>query len=71
MRDFEAALGQYILYGLYLTQILPEAVLYMAVSDAVYRSFFIKSAIQFALTELDIKLIVFDVEQEVIVQWIN
>lgn len=71
VRDFEAALGQYILYRLYLTQILPEAVLYMAVTDAVYRSFFLKSAIQFALTELDIKLIVFDVEQEVIVQWIN
>jgi hypothetical protein len=32
---------------------------------------FIKSAIQFAVTELDIKLIVFDVEQEVIVQWIS
>lgn len=71
VRDFETALGQYILYRLYLTQIFPEAVLYMAVSDAVYRSFFLKSAIQFALTELDIKLIVFDVEQEVIVQWIN
>lgn len=71
VRDFEAALGQYILYRLYLTQILPEAVLYMAVSDAIYRSFFLKSAIQFAVTELDIKLIIFDVEQEVIVQWIS
>ncbi|MBD2604460.1 XisH family protein [Scytonema hofmannii FACHB-248] len=71
VRDFEAGLGQYILYRLYLAQIFPEAVLYMAVSDAIYRSFFIKSAIQFAVTELDIKLIVFDVEQEVIVQWIS
>lgn len=71
VRDFEAALGQYILYRLYLAQLFPEAVLYMAVSDAIYRSFFLKSAIQFAVTELDIKLIVFDVEQEVIVQWIS
>jgi hypothetical protein len=71
VREFEAALGQYILYRLYLAQLLPEAVLYMAVSDAIYRSFFFKSAIQFAVTELEIKLIVFDVEQEVIVQWIN
>jgi hypothetical protein len=71
VRNFEAALGQYILYRLYLKQLFPEAVLYMAVSDAIYRSFFLKSAIQFAVTELDIKLIVFDVEQEVIVQWIN
>ncbi|MBW4671325.1 MAG: hypothetical protein KME60_28860 [Cyanomargarita calcarea GSE-NOS-MK-12-04C] len=43
----------------------------MAVSDGIYRSFFLKSAIQFAVTELDIKLIIFDVEQEVIVQWIS
>ncbi len=71
VRDFEAALGQYILYRLYLLQIFPEAVLYMAINDAVYRSFFLKSAIQFAVTELGIKLIVFNVEQEVIVQWIS
>jgi XisH protein len=71
VRDFEAALGQYILYRLYLAQIFPEAVLYMAVSDAIYQSFFTKSAIQFAVTELDIKLIVFDIDQEVIVQWIS
>lgn len=71
VREFEAALGQYVLYRLYLTQVFPEAVLYMAVSDSIYRSFFLKSAIQFAITELDIKLIVFDVEQEVITQWIS
>jgi XisH protein len=71
VRDFEAALGQYILYRLYLGQVFPDAVLYMAISDAIYRSFFLKSAIQFATKELDIKLIVFDVEQEVIVQWIS
>ena len=71
VRDFEAALGQYILYRLYLSQTFPEAILYMAISDAVYRGFFLKSGIQFAVTELDIKLLVFDVEQEVFVKWIG
>lgn len=71
VRDFEAALGQYILYRLYLSQTFPEAILYMAISDAVYRGFFLKSRIQFAVTELDIKLLVFDVEQEVAVKWIG
>lgn len=71
VREFETALGQYILYRLYLSQLFPEVVLYMAVNDAIYRSFFLKSAIQFAITELEIKLIVFDIEQEVIVQWIS
>jgi hypothetical protein len=37
----------------------------------VYQSFFKKQAIQLAIQELDIKLIVFDVEQEEIMQWIN
>lgn len=71
VRDFEAALGQYILYRLYLTQIFPEAILYMAVSDAIYQSFFLKSAIQFAVMELDIKIIVFNIGKEEIVQWID
>jgi hypothetical protein len=71
VREFESALGQYILYRLYLGQVFPEAVLYMAVSDAIYRGFFLKSAIQFATIELGIKLIVFDAEQEAILQWID
>jgi hypothetical protein len=71
LRDFEAAVGQYVLYRLYLSQVFPEAVLYLAVNDAIYRSFFLKAAIQFALTELNIKLVIFNVEEEVIVKWIN
>lgn len=71
VREFEAALGQYILYRLYLSQIFPEAELYLAIDNSIYRSFFLKNAIQFAIREFDIKLIVFDVEQEVIVQWIG
>lgn len=71
VREFEAALGQYILYRLYLSQIFSEAELYLAIDNSIYRSFFLKNAIQFAIKELEIKLIVFDVEQEVIVQWIG
>jgi hypothetical protein len=71
VREFEAAIGQYILYRLYLTQVFPEASLYLAISETIYRSFFLKSAIQFATQELDIKLIIFNVEEEEIVQWIK
>ena len=71
IRDFEAAIGQYILYRLYLSQIFPEATVYLAINSDIYRSFFLKEAIEFATKELSIKLIVFDVEQEVIVQWIS
>jgi hypothetical protein len=71
IRDFEAAIGQYILYRLYLAQVFPEAVVYLAVSQEIYRSFFSKEAIQFAVQELDIKLLVFDIEKEVIIEWIS
>ena len=71
IRDFEAAIGQYILYRLYLSQVFPEATVYLAINSDIYRSFFLKEAIEFATKELSIKLIIFDVEQEVIVQWIS
>jgi hypothetical protein len=71
IRDFEAAIGQYVLYRLYIAQIFPEAVVYLAVNQDIYRSFFSKQAIQFAVEALDIKLLIFDIEKEVIVEWIS
>jgi hypothetical protein len=71
IRDFESAIGQYVLYRLYLSQTFLTATVYLAVSREIYRSFFSKEAIKFATTELGINLIVFDVEKEVIVQWIS
>lgn len=71
IRDFEAAVGQYVLYRLYLSQVFPEATVYLAISSDIYRSFFTKQAIEFAIKELDIKLIIVDVEREEIVQWIS
>jgi len=71
IRDFEAAVGQYVLYRVYLAQVLPEAQVYLAVNQDIYRSFFLKEAIEFATTELKIKLMVFDAEKEAIVGWIN
>ncbi|MGF1493710.1 MAG: XisH family protein [Microcoleaceae cyanobacterium] len=70
IREFETAIGQYILYRLYLSQTFPEATVYLALNSDIYHSFFLKEAIEFAMKELSIKLIVFDVEQETIVKWI-
>lgn len=68
IRDFEAAVGQYVLYRLYLAQVFPEAKVYLEINHNVYRSFFSKEAIQFSTTELGIKLIVFDADREEIVR---
>ncbi|MBE9042130.1 XisH family protein [Oscillatoriales cyanobacterium LEGE 11467] len=71
VRDFEAAIGQYILYRLYLSQIFPEATVYLAINSDIYRSFFLKEAIEFVIKELNIQLIIVDIDREVIVRWIN
>ena len=36
IRDFESAIGQYVLYRLYLSQTFPEAIVYLAISSEIY-----------------------------------
>ncbi|NER00130.1 MAG: XisH protein [Cyanothece sp. SIO2G6] len=71
IREFEAAIGQYLLYKVYLAALISSVTVYLAINNDIYRSFFQKEAIQFAVAELGINLIIFDVEQEVVVQWIT
>lgn len=71
VHDFENALGQYRLYRRLLSQILPEAKLYLAVSEAVYRDFFLLEATRFILETEEVSLFTVNLESEEIVRWIN
>jgi hypothetical protein len=71
MREFETALGQYIIYRTLLKVILPKVTIYLGVSRSIYQSFFLQKAISFIMAENDLKLIVVDLNKEEIVQWIN
>ena len=71
MREFETALGQYIIYRTLLKEILPETKIYLGISTGIYQSFFQQKAISFIMEENDLKLIVVDLNKEEIVQWIN
>ena len=71
MRDFETALGQYLIYRALLFITRPEYKLYLGISEKIYEDFFQKVAIKFILQEYQVHLLVFDVNKEEIIQWIS
>ena len=70
VKDLEQALGQYILYRQILNETKIERDLYLAVSRLTFNSVFTIQLGQMLLTNQIVKLIVFNDESEVIVQWI-
>jgi XisH protein len=70
VKDLEQALGQYILYRQILNEMGIERSLYLAVSRPTFNSVFTIELGQILLKNQIIKLVVFDDENEVIVEWI-
>lgn len=70
VKDLEQALGQYVLYRQILNEMGSERSLYLAVSRPTFNSVFTIELGQVLLKNQIIKLIVFDDENEAIVQWI-
>ncbi len=70
VRDLEEAVGQYGVYQSILTEISPERILYLAVPKRSYETIFTEKLGQLIIKSLQIKLLVFDEEQQRIVQWI-
>lgn len=50
---------------------IPERILYLAIRDEIYLNFFSEEIAQIVLETQRLKLLVFDVIEEVIVQWLN
>ncbi len=69
MREFETALGQYLIYQTFLSITHPEYQVYLAIAREIYESFFSQLAIQVILQKYQILLLIVDIEQEVIIQW--
>ena len=49
VRDFEQAIGQYLLYFNLLAEQYPKRILYLAIRDEVYLTFFQEELVQIAL----------------------
>ena len=70
VKDLEQALGQYILYRQVLNEMQIDRNLYLAISEEVFNSVFTIELGQLLLNNNLVKLIVFEKESEVILQWI-
>lgn len=70
--ELERALGQYMLYRFLLARQEPERVLFLAFPRSAYASILSEPAEgrDFIATQ-DLKLIVFDPDREIIIQWIE
>lgn len=71
MFDFHLALGQFLNYRLALRRLEPSRSLYLAIPIAAYDSFFYRALPQAAMIEYQLKLLIYDPTNEVIVQWID
>lgn len=69
MREFETALGQYLIYQTFFSITHPEYKVYLAISKKIYEKFFSQVAIELILQKYQVLLLVVDVNKEEIVQW--
>ena len=69
--EFHMALGQFINYRTVLRLEEPERILYLAVPSAIYNDFFNLPFTQMIVTENYLKIIVYDIDKEEIVEWIS
>jgi XisH protein len=70
LTDYHAALGQFLNYRLALEISDPTRILYLAVPISTYEAFFKREFAQISVERYQIKQIIYDPIQEVIVQWI-
>jgi XisH protein len=68
--DFHTALGQFLNYRDALAIAEPDRQLFLAVRLPVYETFFQKRFISASVNRYQINLLIYDVAQEVIVQWL-
>lgn len=68
--EFHTALGQFLNYRDALEKIDPERTIYLAVRVPIYETFFQRKFIISAVAKYKLQLIIYDVEQEVISQWL-
>ena len=71
MRDLQEAVGQYDVYRVLLAQTDPERALYLAVPRRVYEGLLTERFGQLIVTQLRLRLLVFDVQPGRVLQWIE
>lgn len=68
--EFHTALGQFINYQFALEEFEPERNLYLAIPESIYNSFFQRRFIRSVVERTQIRLLIYDEKQEVIIEWL-
>lgn len=71
VRNLQEALGQYILYRVILARQQPDRALFLGVSKKVYDGILSERLGQIVLTDLNVRVLVFDPESRRVVRWIS
>lgn len=69
--EFHKALGQYENYRLSLEELDPTRTVWLAIPDEAWNDFFQRPFIQKAINRHQIELIIFNPDNEIIIQWIK
>ncbi|ESA34647.1 hypothetical protein N836_15765 [Leptolyngbya sp. Heron Island J] len=69
--DAQKSLGQYFIYLSVIKRVEPNRKLYLAIHEEIYDEFFTEPLGEILLSDYQVPLLVFDPDQEVIVQWID
>ena len=71
IHEFYNALGQFNYYQLALEDDQPDRILYLAVPSDIYETLFTEPLTLKAIQRYNIKIIVYNIEEETIEKWIN
>ncbi len=71
VRDLQEAVGQYEVYRAVLAQTEPDRPLYLAIPRRVSEGVFAERLGQLVVTQVHLRLLVFDEEQQRVIQWIE
>lgn len=71
IREFETALGQYLMYKTFLAQTAPDYQVYLAINQDIYETFFQQVAIRLILQSYQVLLLVINLSEEEIQKWTN
>lgn len=71
VRDFEEAIGQFVVYRALLSQTEPDRSLYLAITTSVHDSVFSEPVGELVTAEVHLRILVFDPHEQKVIQWIN
>lgn len=69
VRELEEAMGQYVVYARLLRRYQPDRTLFLAVPDFAWQGIFAEEIGQLLLEDSTLRIMAFDPNEEVILQW--